>query len=266
MNEIDFLSSEILNRYGNIKRARGNFLYTEKSVRLTDLYRQDGRAILGWGAEGTSAFTVLKDVLQRGLTGSFPTTMSYRLEKAVSDLLLSKRKVFAFGSKEEAVRFALQVSSQNTAVYKPWAVDAQGAAVDFSQSECVVLEPPLPFAQGTTLLAIKEECKANFDSALHLPPVMQAAFARSVYDLISCLKELREKDFFVYDKALTKYFLRKGPYLFPKVSQEEYNSFVKFCLDCKIVINPYYNRPSIVPFKADAGVFSELKKRNYGGQ
>ena len=86
MNNTEFLRNEIFLRYGNIKRARGNFLYTEKGVRLTDLYREGGRAILGWGSEGSGAFTVFKDVLQRGLTGSFPTAMTYRLQKAISEL------------------------------------------------------------------------------------------------------------------------------------------------------------------------------------
>ena len=61
MNEIDFLAEEIFLRYGNVKRARGPFLYTEKGKRLTDLYQENGRAILGWG--GSSAFTMLKNAI-----------------------------------------------------------------------------------------------------------------------------------------------------------------------------------------------------------
>ena len=39
--------SEIKKRYGIITRARGSFLYTQKNVRLTDLFQEGGRAILG---------------------------------------------------------------------------------------------------------------------------------------------------------------------------------------------------------------------------
>ena len=60
------LSQQIYKRYGPVTRARGCFLYTKKGKRLTDLYQEDGRAILGW--EGGSAFTHLKNVLSRGQT------------------------------------------------------------------------------------------------------------------------------------------------------------------------------------------------------
>ena len=52
------LFKELYNRYGAVTRARGCFLYTKKGVRLTDLYQEGGRAILGW--EGGNAFTHLK--------------------------------------------------------------------------------------------------------------------------------------------------------------------------------------------------------------
>ena len=102
MNEIEFLAEEIFKRYGTIKRARGPFLYTEKRKRLTDLYQEGGRAILGWG--GSSAFTMLKNALDRGATGSYRTDFTYRLEKAVNELFIGcRRKVFVFAKKEDAL-------------------------------------------------------------------------------------------------------------------------------------------------------------------
>ena len=62
--------SEIQKRYGIITRARGPFLYTQKNVRLTDLNQEGGRAILGWDA---AAYTVFKNILSKGLVGSFDT-------------------------------------------------------------------------------------------------------------------------------------------------------------------------------------------------
>ena len=60
---------EIYNRFGCITRARNCFLYTKKGIRLTDLYQENGRAILGW--DGKSAFTFIKNTINRGQTGSF---------------------------------------------------------------------------------------------------------------------------------------------------------------------------------------------------
>ena len=79
------LYNELYNRYGAVRRARGCFLYTKKGTRVTDLYQEGGRAILGW--EGGNAFTMFKNVLSRGQTGSFICEDSpfSRLQKAVSD-------------------------------------------------------------------------------------------------------------------------------------------------------------------------------------
>ena len=92
---------------------------------------------------------------------------------------------------------------------------------------------------------------------------MEAAYTRSIYDLIKALQEREEKHWFIYDKVLTKYFTRKGPYLYPKVPEEKYNDFVIHCLNQKIIISPDYTNPSIVPFKADKGVFSSLQKNPF---
>ena len=55
------LFKELYNRFGAVRRARGCFLYTAKSHRVTDLYQEGGRAILGW--EGGSAFTLMKNII-----------------------------------------------------------------------------------------------------------------------------------------------------------------------------------------------------------
>ena len=75
------LFQELYSRYGAVKRARGPFLYTERGVRIVDMYQENGRAVLGWG--GGSAFTHLKNVLSRGLTGSYRTVFSFQLAKAL---------------------------------------------------------------------------------------------------------------------------------------------------------------------------------------
>ncbi|MBP5747634.1 MAG: hypothetical protein J6W63_04635 [Treponema sp.] len=268
MKRAEFLRNEIFSRFGNVKRARGNFLYTEKCVRLTDLYREGGRAILGWGAEGSGAFTVFKDVLQRGLTGSFITAMSYRLQKAVSELLFSQRRVFAFSGKQAVLADAQKFSS-DISFYKPWALAQDSSSVDFSSTDCVILEPPFPWAGEIELLSVKEELAEENENAakdLHttyLAPVTEAALARSIYDLIAAIQNYSEKDFFIYDKYISPYWTRKGPYLFPKVERERYDEFVSFCLDCQLVPPPSYDQSGIVPFGADKGVFAKLSKSNF---
>lgn len=264
MNKIDFLAEEIFERYGTIKRARGPFLYTEKRTRLTDLYQEGGRAILGWG--GSSAFTMLKNALDRGATGSFKTDFTYRLEKSVNDLFVGPhRKVYVFSSKEDAVSAGLKVNVENTCVYHPW----HQTEIDWSSVDSIIIEPPLPWTPNIFLLAVKDTeenlavLKDSLKRQVRLSSPMEAAVTRSIYNLISALQTRQEKDWFIYDNIISRYWERKGPYLFPKISMDSYNDFVIHCLDLGIVISPVYENPSIVPFGADRGVFTALKNNPF---
>ena len=259
MDEKDVLDYALYERYGAVKRARGPFLYTQKSVRLVDLYQEDGRAILGWG--GCSAYTMLKNTLSRGLTVSFKTDYFARLEKAVCQLLDSPRRIALFNSKEEALRQALEIDREGVSVWMPW----DPASVSWKSTPCIVIEPPLAWCSCPVILAVSEDAvpKDYGCRSLVVAPPLLAAMTRSLYDVHSAVKVRKEKDWFLYDTVLNRYFTRKGPYLYPTVPAERYRDFVMHCLDNGIVINPYYNHKSIVPFGADKGVFSSLKKNPF---
>ena len=285
MSEANFLSdfaAQISMRYGAVTRARGCFLYTAKGVRLTDLYLDGGRAILGWGGAHSSAYTVLKNVLSRGITGSYDTYFSPRsfaldpsgtqsqTARAVSDLLASRRGIFFFTSKQAALKVALSLAPEGTSAYRPW----NPAPTDWSSIPCVLITPPLSWYSPYQILAVKcdspqdEEKLAAFQAEsptasilseqVRVPAPLCAAITRSIRDLIRALQERREKDWFIFDKTLTKYWTRKGPYLFPKVSETRYRDFALHCLDCALVVSPRYSQPSIVPYKADPGNFRKL--------
>ena len=264
MNEKDLLAEKIFSQYGSIKRARGPFLYTQKGVRLTDLYLEDGRAILGWG--GLDAFTVLKNVLNRGITGSFKTDFEYRLDKAVSSLLNSERRVYVFSDAKNAESAAQNIFGHSAVFWRPWCdVSVPGK---LSEMPCVLMVPPLPWAEEIFVLAVSADVAGALSTAgaIKLPAPLSAAVTRSVYDLISALQYRSEKDWFIWDKVLTKYWTRKGPYLFPKenvLTKENYSAFTEHCLKCGVVINPVYGEPCIVPFGANAGVFSALFKNPF---
>ena len=255
---------ELHKRYGAVKRARGCFLYTAKGVRVTDLYQEAGRAILGW--EGGSAFTMMKNTIARGQNGSFicEEKPSYNLQKAVSELFASDRTVLCFPSQKAALEAGLSVFQDGTSIYRPW--NAQNEKINISEIPALILTPPLPWAESIFLLALDtKKIEENPDSLLmirvtvKLPYSMEVAYTRSIYNLIKALQERQETDWFIYDTVLTKYWERQGPYLFPKVPQDKYQDFALHCLDCGIFISPEYNTPSIVPFGADKGVFTKLK-------
>ncbi|MBP5447566.1 MAG: hypothetical protein J6X95_05630, partial [Treponema sp.] len=223
--KVEKFYSEIQKRYGNITRARGLFLYTQKNVRLTDLNQEGGRAILGWDS---SAYTVFKNVLSKGLAGSFNCAYKGQLEKAVSELLNGKRTVFFFSHKKDATQAALLLDAQNTSVYKPF------SGVDYSGVKNVIIAPPLPWTNHFWILAAADS-GASIDSE-RFPPALVAAAARAVYDLIAAIKVRQEKDFFIYDKVLAKFFERRSCWLRPKVPQEKYDDFVLACLDAGVLV------------------------------
>ena len=251
--KIERFYSEIKKRYGIITRARGPFLYTQKNVRLTDLNQEGGRAILGWDS---SAYTVFKNTLSKGLAGSFETAHFARLQKALSELLKSERKIFLFSSKSAAMEAALLLDANSASVYKPF------IGVDYSAVKNVIVAPPLPWTNNFWILAASGGLDPAILPSEKFPPALLAAAARSVYDLIAALKERQEKDFFIYDKVLTKFFERRSCWLRPKVPQEKYDDFVLACLDAGVAINPDYNADSIVPYGADKGVLKKMGEIN----
>ncbi len=260
MNKSDFFK-ELYNLYGPVTRARNCFLYTKKGIRVTDCYQENGRAILGW--DGGSAFTHLKNVLSRGQTGSFICEDHSRLEKALSCLLKSDRKLAFYYSKIDAVKAGLQIAPESTAFYQPWSENN----TDWPNVTSLVIAPPLPWTESLFILAIKSQALASENqnqtseilSPATPPFALQVAITRSIYNLIEALQTRQEKDWFIYDPILTKYFERKGPYLYPKIPQEKYDDFVIHCLKLGIAFNPDYKEKSIVPFGADKGVFTKLK-------
>ena len=256
------LASELYSRYGTVTRARECFLYTKKGERLTDLYQQNGRAILGWG--GKEAFTQLKNTLNRGITGAFITEDKSRLDKAVSALLNSPRKTYIFQSQKAAEAFASK-ASKTIKCWMPWSPEQ----IKWEEEKCVVIAPPLPWTENFYLAALLTQNSAEVkeepleDGQIKLAEPLVVAITRNLYDMIAALQVREEKNWFLYDKVLTKYFTRKGPYLYSKLPENKYDDFVLHCLDCGIIINPDFAKPSIVPFGADKGVFSKLKKAEF---
>lgn len=99
-NSPSWLRNAIDERYGFVRRARGCYLYTEKGVRLTDLWLDGGRALLGWDAG--KARTAFKDTLERGATGSYDSGMTSRAVTAVKKLLPAEYSIIRFYSRERA--------------------------------------------------------------------------------------------------------------------------------------------------------------------
>lgn len=253
------LYQKIYERYGFVTRARDCFLYTHSGTRLTDMFQENGKAILGW--DGKNATTFFKNMLSKGLSGAFICEDKARIDKAVSELTGLQSHVLFFASKNDAVKAAIKLGAKKIVSYKPWNLEQESCET----ADAVVVVPPFPWGEDIVILAVGSTGSTTtmVEGQLKIPFALQAALTRSIYNLIAELPERTEKDWFIYDPVITKYWERKGPYLYPKISENKYDDFVKHCLDCTIVINPSYNEPSIVPFGADKGVFTKLKNNSF---
>ena len=74
---------------------------------------------------------------------------------------------------------------------------------------------------------------------------------------------LNENEFKKLERSVKKYNMLAYKKLifefYPKMKEDNYDAFVKHCLNCNIAISPNYNIPSIVPYGSDKGVFTLLK-------
>ena len=274
-----WLKNEIKKRYGNVKRARGIYLYTEKGVRLTDCYLDGGRGILGHG--GGKAKTAFKDCFERGANGFYDSGLLPAFEKSVKKLLPAEyTEIRLYSEKTAAMLGGTSVSldgaseKANPVLWRPW-LDFAGKITEqptgYPKIEVVYnvtgdfpavvkILPPFTYATDICVYAFSEKSYKNLAELPQndvVPSPLLAAYTRSFYDLLNSFSLFTEKDFKANSKALEPFFTRNQCYLFPKISEEKYKDFVLKCLEAGIVISPDYNEPSIMPWRANPG---DIKK------
>ena len=270
----EWYKAEFIKRFGAVTRARGCYLYTQKGVRVTDLYRENAHALLGWGSEGGKAFRVLKNTIDRGQTGSFPTVYEKAFEKAALSLVSGYTHARWFFSKQTLLN-ALLPYAKNCKRWNPWAVGSAAgdtnARTTTDGAHAVFFPAPLPFAQAG-YIALFSDVLSGAHTQANVPsiPASEAcsaaffnALSRALYDLKRFCSEYTEKDFSAFDDVLLLYFKRCGPYLTPVTDKKNYRSFVLHCLDCALLVSPLYEENSIIPFGANPGDFIKLKRNPF---
>ena len=281
-----WLKNEIKKRYGNVKRARGIYLYTEKGVRLTDCYLDGGRGILGHG--GGKAKTAFKDCFERGANGFYDSGLLPAFEKSVKKLLPAEYTEIRLYSEKTAAMlgktsFSLDGASEKAdpVLWRPW-LDFAGKITEqptgYPKIEIVYnltgdfpaivkIVPPFTYATDISVYAFSnaccEEMLQNLPENDVVPSPLLAAYTRGFYDLLNSFSLFTENHFKANSKALEPYFTRNQCYLFPKIPETQYKDFVLKCLDAGIVISPDYNEPSIMPWRANPGDIKKISKINF---
>jgi hypothetical protein len=245
-----------VNNYGFVRRARFCYLYTQSGTRLTDLCQAGGRAILGWNCG--SANTAFKNVFNRGVhwvTDTMPgTEEAQRLERAVRALFSNEQCHVSLVHTDDVCETNSRRLLSPLPQWRPWSVDP-------TVTDRLYFLPPFPLASDWAI-TLSEKPLSPTQS---LPPsCILAGITRSIYDLIAELPKRGEPGWARYDKCLTPFWERRGPYLYPKMSEADYPAFVDRCLDAHLVISPHYGVPSIIPWGANPGDFTLLSRMTHG--
>ena len=289
--------TEIRKRYGNVRRARGYYLYTEKNIRLLDLWLDGGKAILG--RRTGQANLVCKQFLDKGLTGFLPTKADVQLRRALESLLPDYPVIRWYETQDKAERIAgsvLQAGQNGTVqplpVWRPFldlASDSQEPIAD----NIMLVTSAYPVPCGILVAGSRFEERLPPSDVLF--PPLAYSLARAFFDLKRKMEELQIKEIKIEDghhsetagrcarvshtivkkrraalnrkaeaeRLIPGVWEQKGWYLFPHIPEAEYPAFFLQALDAHVLISPEYGTPSILPdCESYAELIRFLKLRN----
>ena len=291
--------AEIRKRYGNVRRARGYYLYTEKNVRLLDLWLDGGKAILG--RRTGQANLVCKQFLDKGLTGFLPTKADVQLRRALEALLPDYPAIRWYETQDKAERIAgsvLQADQNGTVqllpVWRPFLDLAPASASQEPIADSIMLvTPAYPVPCG--IIAAGSRFEESLPPSDVLFPPLAYSLARAFFDLKHKMEEFQLKEIKIEDghhsetagrsarvshtivkkrqavlnrkaeaeRLIPSVWEQKGWYLFPHIPEAEYPAFFLQALDAHVLISPEYGTPSILPdCESYAELIRFLKLRN----
>ena len=271
--KIDYLSL-IKNRFGNIKRARGYYLYTDKGARLLDMYLFGGRAILGHKPKGI--LTQYKREFDKGLFGIFPYKTTGRVKQALK-VLFPEHESAIYITKKKAIK-EIENSNLRRALHLP--LDYQIPTYrHFIEKELPDLFLFLPYPSLETSIVIYKNCQnVFFADEDKLLPQEEVAIARFIYELMAKGKREREgailhsmkskkalkreknakKELESILPQLETVFTIEGRYLlFKNTCKIPYKKVFLVAIENSILLSPFLEESSIFP---EIENYSQIKK------
>jgi hypothetical protein len=252
----------LLEQVPDVLRARDFRLYT-KAGRLVDLWQNNGAAVMGHTPP--SLLRELKNTASRGLYAPFPHFMETRYHKALSRIFPDRTFRLYSGSPPGLEKI---VADGDAAFWRPFANSA--APLEVPESPPILI-PVIPGIQtwraglplGLCVLAIKGD--ADIPSGDFLPPVLLAAAARGIYDLISVAQARANPMYPRIAKALKNneeqnFWQRSGIYLTPrqKPSQKDWAELFLRFLENGFLLPPIPSQPLILPGVLSPGEEAKL--------
>jgi hypothetical protein len=265
----DSSAAELLRLLPPVLRARDFHLYLEGGRRITDLWQIGGRAVLGH--KPPQVIKEQKNTAERGLFAPFPHHSESRFLKALAQLFPlfknGKKNCFRLYNSEKYLEKALHTAGFSspepilTPMF-PGPKDNESQLLlwrPFLGTEInrPLLIPVLPWAFSPIVLVLEETLDERFAPGDLLPPVILAAGARAIYDLIAIGDNGGRPEYYKIKKALAKgkMWQRQGIYLYRKSSDHEgdtvahndWPSLWKHFLEQGFLLPPSPKEPLILP-------------------
>ncbi|GHT94791.1 hypothetical protein FACS1894141_2180 [Spirochaetia bacterium] len=254
-----------------VRRARGWRLYTVQGTRLTDLWQYGGAALLGHTP--SLVLRDLKNTAERGLFVPFPHHLEQRFSKALSHLLPGRH--FRLYADEGALRSALAKAGYDAAVpFTDPAADGDGSAEAISLwrpflntafDETPILVPVLPMPWAPKVLALTPSLSQAFPDGDLISPVILAAAARSIHDLVAVTPGRGTVPYHKLSRALKKSPWRhRGIYLYHAhffgngQDREAYAALFRRFLENGFLLPPDPAQPLILPGELSPGEEAKL--------
>ncbi|GHU70699.1 hypothetical protein FACS189450_05560 [Spirochaetia bacterium] len=269
--------TDLLRLLPPVLRAREFRLYTEGGRRFVDLWQHGGRAILGHTPP--NLLRELKNTANRGLMAPFPHPLEKRLVKALSKLFPDKTfRIYiddaslyralesaGFSLKDGPIPDPAMVSGtvSGLSLWRPL-LDSPGVRSAFPS----LLIPILPWSLSPRVLVMEESLSHEFPPSDIISPLILAAAARGVYDLIAAVPERGGTVFPKLNKVLyggpgkasAKKWRRQGIYLtqVPVLDAESYADQFRRFLAGGFLLPPGPREPLILPGTMSPGEEAKL--------
>ncbi len=254
------MSNKLYNMIPRIKRARDFYLYDERGDRILDLYLDKGRAINGHRPAGLSL--ALKNTLSRGLYAPYPSIYHDRLMK------LLQREFPGFKHQGVYRSFESYLNSDGPIgdFSDPAREDKTGKNILWRPymevgEECTLLKITFPFP-GCDVVAVLAQDDEALPPSDAIPPYVLSGLIRSWFDWKIRESKAEPESWNILDE--TGHWERRGPYLTPLCSREEYDDLFRYYLDRGILISPEYNHCSISAVDIREGSLKKLFKNPRG--
>jgi len=249
-----------LRRIPSVLRARGFRLYLSGGRRLVDLWLNGGAAVLGHTPP--NMLRELKNTASRGLYAPFPHFTEGRFIKALLKIFPGRWFRFYAAPPQEL--------SHEVKFWRPFT----DSAAPFAADDTPVLVPVLPGIQtwrgglpfGLCAAAVNSVCAESENLSAQLPasdnlsPVLFAAAARGLHDLLASPQRVKPKLPRVMKALQNSRWQRRGIYLTLKreINNEEWDALFDQFLEAGFLLPPAPCHPLILPGELSKGEEAKL--------